>query len=100
MENKDATILIPDISVFTEFMTNTEKGHGSFVIKYLLDAIIQAVGDEYEVSEIEGDAVLMFRRGSSPSKKDIVTTCLKIFNAFHHQRSWLQKHNICTCCAC
>jgi len=37
MANTNATILIPDISGFTEFMTNTEKGHGSFVIKYLLE---------------------------------------------------------------
>jgi hypothetical protein len=40
MANTNATVLIPDISGFTEFMTNTEKGHGSFVIKHLLDAII------------------------------------------------------------
>ena len=100
MANTNATILIPDISGFTEFMTNTEKGHGSFVIKYLLDAIIQAVGDEYEVSEIEGDAVLMFKRGSSPSKKEILTTCLKIFNAFHYQRKWMQQHSVCPCGAC
>lgn len=56
MAEVNATILIPDISGFTEFMTSTELSHDSFAINMLIDAIITAVGDDYEVSEIEGDA--------------------------------------------
>ena len=100
MPDTNATILIPDISGFTEFMTSTELEHGSHAISFLLDAIIQAVGDEYEISEIEGDAVLMFKRGPAPTKKEILDICLKIFNAFHYQRKWMQQHTICPCGAC
>jgi hypothetical protein len=100
MPDTNATILIPDISGFTEFMTTTELDHGSHAINLLLDAIIQATGNEYEVSEIEGDAVLMFKRGPAPSKKEILDICLKIFNAFHYQRKWMQQHTICPCGAC
>ena len=100
MPEANATILIPDISGFTEFMTTTELEHGSHAINILLNAIINAVGDEYEVSEIEGDAVLMFKRGPAPSKKDIQNICLRIFNAFHYQRKWMQQHAICPCGAC
>jgi len=100
MPDTNATILIPDISGFTEFMTTTELDHGSHAINMLLDAIIQATGDEYEVSEIEGDAVLMFKRGPAPSKKEILDICLKIFNAFHYQRKWMEQHTICPCGAC
>ncbi len=96
----NATIFIPDISGFTEFMTNTELTHGSVAIGILLDAIIQATGDEYEVSEIEGDAVLMFRKGNAPSKKELLNICMKIYNAFHYQRKWLQQHTICPCNTC
>ncbi|MEO6719624.1 MAG: DUF2652 domain-containing protein [Ferruginibacter sp.] len=100
MAGSPTTILIPDISGFTEFMTNTELSHGSFAMSMLINTIIDAVKDEYEISEIEGDAVLMFKRGSAPSQKEIQDTCLKIFNAFHFQRKWMRQHAVCPCKAC
>ena len=100
MTEANSTILIPDISGFTEFMTSTELSHGTFAINMLIDAIIKAVGDEYEVSEIEGDAVLLIRKGKAPSQKQIQDICLKIFNAFHFQRKWMQQHAVCPCGAC
>jgi hypothetical protein len=100
MARTNATILIPDISGFTEFMSATELSHGSQAISILMDAIVGAVGDEYEISNVEGDAVLMVRKGSAPSKKEILDTCFKIFNAFHFQRKWLHQHAICPCKAC
>jgi hypothetical protein len=42
----------------------------------------------------------MFKRGPAPSKKDIQSICLRIFNAFHYQRKWMQQHTICPCGAC
>lgn len=100
MAETNATILIPDISGFTEFMTTTELGHASHAINMLIDAMLEAVGEEYEVSEIEGDAVLLIKKGPAPSKKEIIDTCIKIFNAFHFQRKWMQQHTICPCGAC
>ncbi|MEO7563500.1 MAG: DUF2652 domain-containing protein [Ferruginibacter sp.] len=100
MAETDATILIPDISGFTEFMTSTELGHSSRAINKLIDAILKAVGDEYEVSEIEGDAVLLIKKGLPPSKKEIHNICIKIFNAFHYERVWLQQYTLCPCKAC
>ena len=47
MAETNATILIPDISGFTEFMTSTELAHSSFAINILIDAMINAVGEEY-----------------------------------------------------
>ena len=71
MAQTTATILIPDISGFTEFVTNTELSHSSFAISNLINAIVSAVEDQYEISEIEGDAVLMFKkRPSSFSKRN------------------------------
>ena len=100
MTESNATILIPDISGFTEFMTRTELSHGTRAINMLIDAIVNAVGDEYEVAEIEGDAVLMIKKGPVPSQKDILDICLKIFNGFHFQRKWMQDYKVCPCGAC
>ena len=100
MADNNATILIPDISGFTEFMTSTELNHASHAINILIDSILKAVGEEYEVSEIEGDAVLLIKKGPAPSKKEILDMCFKIFNAFHFQRKWMQQHTLCLCGAC
>ena len=100
MAETNATILIPDISGFTEFMNSTELTHSSHAINYLIDAIVNAVGPDYELAEVEGDAVLLIKKGPAPSKKEIQGTCLKIFNAFHYQRKWMQQHTICPCGAC
>ncbi|SFD58581.1 Protein of unknown function [Chitinophaga sp. CF118] len=100
MATINATILIPDISGFTEFMTTTELNHSTLAINMLIDAMVKAVGDEYEVAEIEGDAVLLIRKGSAPTLKEILNTCLNIFNAFHYQRKWMQQHMVCACGAC
>jgi hypothetical protein len=100
MAETNATILIPDISGFTEFMTTTELTHSTHAINILIDAIVNAVGEEYEVSEIEGDAVLLIKKGAAPSKKEILDICIKIFNAFHFQRKFMQQHTICPCGAC
>ncbi len=100
MPETNATILIPDISGFTEFITTTELNHSSKAIHMLIDAILNAVGEEYEISEIEGDAVLMIKKGPAPSQKEILDICLKIFNAFHLQRKWMQQTTVCPCAAC
>lgn len=100
MATTNATILIPDISGFTEFMTTTELNHSTLAINMLIDAMVKAIGDEYEVAEIEGDAVLLVRKGAAPTRKEIMTTCLNIFNAFHYQRKWMQQHMVCACGAC
>jgi hypothetical protein len=100
MAETNATILILDISGFTEFVTTTELSHSSHAINHLIDAIVDAVGQEYELSEVEGDAVLLIRKGPAPSKKEIQDICLKIFNAFHYKRKWMQQHTICPCGAC
>ena len=100
MTESNATILIPDISGFTEFMTRTELSHGSYAINVLIDSIINAVGEEYDVSEIEGDAVLLIRKGPSPSRNEIQNICLKIFNEFHFRRKWMQRFAVCPCGAC
>ena len=69
MPAQQATILIPDISGYTEFVSRTEIDHSSHILNRLLETIVAAAGEDYVISEVEGDAVLMYRKGSPPSKK-------------------------------
>jgi Protein of unknown function (DUF2652) len=96
----NATILIPDISGFTQFMTVTELEHGSHLISDFLETIIQNVDGSFEISEIEGDAVLLYKKDTVPSKQEILDLCLKMFEAFHYKRKFIQKVAVCPCGAC
>jgi hypothetical protein len=80
---QNGTIFIVDISGFTRFVKETESIKGALVISRLLTAIVSANKFSFEVSEIEGDAILFFRYGKpSPVSQvlDQFETMLSAFN--------------------
>lgn len=60
---ESATILLPDISGYTESLTKTELEHSSHIINELLEAILAANNGEFVLSEVEGDALLLYHKG-------------------------------------
>jgi hypothetical protein len=94
------TILIPDISGYTDFMSSIEIEHATHLINSFLETIVKEANPDFEVSEIEGDAVLLCKKGGVTSKQEITEQCLKMFNAFHTQRKMMQQLVLCPCGAC
>ncbi len=93
METRPTLICIPDISGFTEFMSDTNIKLSSKVIPALLNKIIYANEIGLKVSEIEGDAVLFFRRGALPKFEDLINQCRIFFLEFYKQLHEIQvKH--------
>jgi hypothetical protein len=84
---ESARILIPDISGYTEFLTKTELVHSSHIINELLEAILAAGDGEFELSEVEGDALLLYRKGKPVDADGLVGLCLRMFESFHTQVS-------------
>ena len=82
---ESATILIPDISGYTEFLTKTELVHSSHIINELLEAILIANEDAFELSEVEGDALLLYRKGKPIEATALLRLCLSMFESFHKQ---------------
>lgn len=95
-----ATILIPDISGFTEFTGKTELDHSAHIISELLEVIVRSIELGFIVSEIEGDAVLLYHKGEPPAKKSLITQCLTMFRNFHTQLKVNERDTICQCGAC
>ena len=58
---ESATILIPDISGYTEFLTKTELVHSSHIINELLEAILAA--NEGEEATLGRDLARNFLEG-------------------------------------
>jgi hypothetical protein len=95
-----AIILIPDISGFTDFITKNELDHSSHIINELLDLIISRNSMGFYMSEIEGDAVLFYKKGGIPSRTELVNQCLEMFSAFQQQLKYIERDVVCRCGAC
>jgi hypothetical protein len=99
MENK-GLLFIPDISGFTQFISVTEIEHSRLIIQELLEILINANELGLEVSEIEGDAILFYKFGQSPSLEDLYSQVEKMFCTFHRHITAYEHRRFCQCDAC
>ncbi len=99
MENK-GLLFIPDISGFTRFVTEMEIEHSSYIIQELLEVLIDANQLELEVSEIEGDAILFYKFGTSPDMDKLYSQVASMFCAFHRHLMAYEHRRLCQCKAC
>ncbi len=100
-ESAQPTLLfIPDISGFTEFVHNTEIQHSGHIVEELLEVLIDANEMDLEISEIEGDAILFYRKGQTPTAAEILAQVQKMYVRFHGHLKKYETHRICQCGAC
>jgi len=97
---EQAIILIPDISGYTDFTSATEIDHSAHIITELLELIIASNETEFTLAEIEGDAVLFYRKGTPLQHEQLVNQCLAMFSKFHHQLKIIERDTVCQCGAC
>jgi hypothetical protein len=91
--------LIPDISGFTQFVTQTETNHGQHIISELLELLIDANDIGLTLSEIEGDAVFFYTQ-DIPTKPQLLGMVQSMFIRFHQHLKTYDKNRICQCGAC
>jgi len=69
---QSALLFVPNISGFAQFITNRELQHLHYVNAELLDILIESNEINLKVHEIEGDAILFYRLGESPSVNETI----------------------------
>ena len=94
---ESATILLPDISGYTESLTKTELVHSSHIINELLEAILAANSGDFVLSKVEGDALLLYHKGKPLEADALVRQCLSMFESFHTQLKIIERDSICQC---
>ena len=94
------SFLFPDISGFTDFTSATEIDHSAHIITELLELIVASNETGFTLAEIEGDAVLFYRKGLPLLREQLVNQCLKIFSKFHQQLNVIERDTVCQCGAC
>ncbi|QMW05014.1 DUF2652 domain-containing protein [Spirosoma foliorum] len=62
---KKGTILIVDISGYSQFVKQANNITGASVIASLLGSIIRNNTLDFQLSEIEGDAILFYKYGAT-----------------------------------
>ncbi len=92
-------LFVPDISGFTRFVNTTEISHSRHIISELLEIIIQHDELGLTLSEIEGDAVLFYKK-ETPPVPTIIRQVQKTFLAFHSHLSKYESERVCRCGAC
>src|SRR5205085_12145465 len=95
-----AIILIPDISGFTGFTGATEIDHAAHIITELLELIVASNETDFTLAEIEGDAVLFYRKGEPLKREQLINQCLCMFSKFHQQLRVIERDTVCQCGAC
>ncbi len=96
---QEATILIPDISGYTQFLTKTELSHSTHIVNELLQVLADTVADKFTLAEIEGDALLTYHKGLMPHE-EIERICQEAFINFHYYLKVIERDRICRCGAC
>ena len=97
---EQAIILIPDISGFTGFTCTTEIDHSAHIIAELLELIVESNETGFTLAEIEGDAVLFYRKGETLRHKQLVDQCLSMFSNFQRKLMVIERDTVCQCKAC
>ncbi len=99
MQSK-SLLFVPDITGFTEFVKETEIEHSQHIISELLEKIIDSDQIGMEVSEVEGDAVLFYKKEDVPGIEEIYEQAKKMFIHFHAHLKLYESQRICQCGAC
>jgi hypothetical protein len=97
---RPALLFMPDISGFTEFVSNTEIIHAQNIIQEVLGLIIESNQINMEVGEIEGDAIFFYRIGEPPTLDQLLKQVQTMFTKFHQHLQMYEKQRICPCTAC
>ena len=96
----NALLFIPDISGFTKFMTGTALEHSQIIITKLLELLINENRLNLKVAEVEGDAVLFYKKGTPPSFTEVLAQSKSMFIEFHKHIKVMENQRTCNCEAC
>jgi hypothetical protein len=99
-ENQKGMLLIPDISGFTEFVSEVEISHSEHIIAELLELLIESENLGLQLCEIEGDALFFYKLGDAPTIENVIEQAEKWITAFHNRLNLIKRDVYCNCGVC
>jgi hypothetical protein len=104
MTSERASLLIADISGYTEYMSSHRMtlAHAEVNTARILESMIRAAPG-FDLIEIEGDAAFLSRRADGLDRDTTLTEILRtsagMHRAFHLEREYVAS-NLCPCAGC
>ncbi len=95
-----ALLFIPDISGFTEFVHHTAITHSRHIVSELLELLIDTNPMQFELAEIEGDALFLYKLEDKVDANAIEKQIEAMYLAFHAHLKRYEYQRICHCGAC
>jgi len=90
---KPALICIPDISGFTRFISENNIDFSRKIIPPLLRKMVASNALDFQVGEIEGDAVVFYRYGELPGLAELASQCKSFYTNFGEQLNALMEEH-------
>ncbi|MEL7148957.1 MAG: DUF2652 domain-containing protein, partial [Bacteroidota bacterium] len=97
---QEVVFLIPDISGFTRFLSDTEISHSRHIIEELIEIIARETKTLFELAEVEGDALFLYQNIDEVSAQAVFEVAKNTFTAFHQHLTNYERLRICSCGAC
>jgi hypothetical protein len=91
-EDHKGTIFIVDISGYSKFVSETDNEAGSLIICGLLESIIDANRLSFNISEIEGDAILFYLHGPAFAVEEILSQFEEMLQSFRNRLETYQEN--------
>jgi hypothetical protein len=82
---KKGTILIVDISGYSQFVKQADNTAGATMISSLLGSIIRNNTLDFQISEIRGDAILFYKYGAAQPVTAVLSQFEQMLAAFNEQ---------------
>src|SRR6185503_17797230 len=103
MERKTQTgyLVLADISGYTSFVAKTEIEHADVALSYLLETIVEKLGQLLTISKLEGDAVFVYvEENNLPEARSLLEMIDQTYQAFRDKAEALYNTSTCPCRAC
>ena len=94
-----ALYFMPDISGFTNFVNHTEVEHSIHIISELLEILLDIATEDFELAEIEGDALFLYTT-KIPDYKRLLQRTTMMLEKFHEHTKMYETKRICNCGSC
>lgn len=97
--SQKALYFMPDISGFTNFVNHTEVEHSVHIISELLELLLDIATLDFELAEIEGDALFLYT-SNIPDYKRLFQQTTLMLEKFHEHTKMYESKRICNCGSC
>lgn len=94
------TLLIADLSGYTEYLVRTDIEHSASIVGDLLARIVRSIEPRFRISRVEGDAVFAWAPEATLDASGFFETVDGTYAQFRHRALGVHRATSCRCEAC